>query len=64
MRLSNNSDKPMNYSIDKSMQFPLVNINLDAGERVLIQSGSMVYHDTSVDLSTHLNGKGPARELW
>ena len=58
MRLSNNSNRPMNYSIDKSMQFPLVNINLDTGERVFIQSGSMVYHDTSVDLSTHLNGKG------
>ena len=38
------SDNRMNYSIDKQMQFPLVDIELEPGEKVFIQRGSMVYH--------------------
>lgn len=31
------SDNRMNYSIDKQMQFPLVDIELEPGEKVFIQ---------------------------
>lgn len=48
----------LNYMIDRSMQFPLVNINLGEGESVFIQTGSMVYHDVGVTLQTRLNGRG------
>lgn len=46
------------YLIDHRMQFPLININLLAGHSVYIQPGSMVYHDTGIELSAHLNGRG------
>lgn len=48
----------MNYSIDKQMQFPLVDIELEPGEKVFIQRGSMVYHSTSIKLNTKVNGTG------
>ncbi|MDD6154444.1 MAG: TIGR00266 family protein [Eubacteriales bacterium] len=51
------SDNRMNYSIDKG-QFPLVQVQLEQGEHVFIQRGSMVYHSTGIQLNTHLNGKG------
>ncbi len=38
------SDNPMKYTIDSNMQFPLVEIALEAGESAYIQQGSMVYH--------------------
>lgn len=52
------SDNRMNYSIDKQMQFSLVDIELEPGEKVFIQRGSMVYHSTSIKLNTKVNGTG------
>lgn len=52
------SDNRMNYTIDKQMQFPLVNIELEPGEKAYIQRGSMVYHSTSIELNTKVNGSG------
>ena len=52
------SDNRMNYSIDKQMQFQLVDIELEPGEKVFIQRGSMVYHSTSIKLNTKVNGTG------
>ena len=36
------SDNRMKYTIDSNMQFPLVEIALEAGEMAYIQQGSMV----------------------
>lgn len=52
------SDNRMKYTIDSNMQFPLVEIALEAGESAYIQQGSMVYHTDSVTLNTRLNAKG------
>lgn len=52
------ADNRMNYTINSNMQFPLVEIALEAGESVHIQRGSMVYHTPSVTLNTQLNGRG------
>lgn len=52
------SDNRMKYTIDPTMQFPLVEIELEAGESAYIQQGSMVYHTPSVILNTRLNGRG------
>jgi uncharacterized protein (TIGR00266 family) len=52
------ADNRMNYTIDSNMQFPLVEIALEAGESAYIQRGSMVYHSPSVTLSTRLNARG------
>ncbi|MFC3927332.1 TIGR00266 family protein [Streptococcus caprae] len=52
------SDNRMKYTIDANMQFPLVEIALEAGESAYIQPGSMVYHTPSVTLNTKLNGRG------
>lgn len=46
------------YVIDRKMQFPLVNINLQEGCKVFVQPGSMVYHSNGVKLTAHLNGDG------
>lgn len=51
-------DNRMNFTIDSNMQFPLVEISLEAGESAFIQQGSMVYHTPSVSLKTKLNGRG------
>lgn len=48
----------MKYTIDSNMQFPLVEIDLEAGESAYIQQGSMVYHTPSVTLNTRLNARG------
>lgn len=52
------ADNRMKYTIDSNMQFPLVEITLEAGESAFIQQGSMVYHTPSVTLNTTLNGRG------
>lgn len=52
------SDNRMNYTIDKRMQFPLVDIALEAGETVRIQRGSMVYHSGNISLNTKVNAGG------
>lgn len=52
------SDNRMNYRIDKGMQFPLVEIALEEGEKAYIQRGSMVYHSKQISLNTKVNGKG------
>ena len=52
------SDNRMKYTIDKQMQFPLIDIELEPSERVYIQRGSMVYHSTSISLNTKVNGAG------
>ncbi len=52
------SDNRMKYTIDSNMQFPLVEIALEAGESAYIQQGSMVYHTPSVTLNTKLNARG------
>ncbi|CCI82414.1 TIGR00266 family protein [Lactobacillus hominis] len=52
------SDNRMNYTIDKQMQFPLVDIELEDGEKVYIERGSMVYHSTSINLNTKVNAAG------
>lgn len=51
-------DNRMKFTIDSNMQFPLVEIALEAGESAYIQQGSMVYHSPSVSLNTRLNGRG------
>lgn len=51
-------DNRMKYTIDSNMQFPLVEIDLEAGESIYLQQGSMVYHTPSVTLNTKLNGRG------
>lgn len=51
-------EKAITYQINSDMQFPLVEIDLDMGQSVFLQKGSMVYHTPSVTLSTHLNSKG------
>ncbi|MDG3132586.1 TIGR00266 family protein [Streptococcus suis] len=51
------SDNRMKYTIDSNMQFPLVEIALEAGETAYIQQGSMVYHTPSVTLNTKLNAR-------
>lgn len=52
------ADNRMKYTIDNNMQFPLVQIALEAGESAFIQQGSMVYHNSSVTLNTQLNSQG------
>ncbi|WP_170242792.1 TIGR00266 family protein [Streptococcus suis] len=52
------SDNRMKYTIDSNVQFPLVEIALEAGESVYIQQGSMIYHTSSVTLNTKLNARG------
>ncbi|MEQ9809891.1 TIGR00266 family protein [Streptococcus jiangjianxini] len=52
------ADQRMTYHIDSNMQFPLVEIALEAGESVYLQKGSMVYHTPGVQLNTRLNGRG------
>ncbi|WP_341931851.1 TIGR00266 family protein [Streptococcus pluranimalium] len=52
------TDQRMAYHIDSNMQFPLVEITLEAGESVYLQQGSMVYHTPGVQLNTRLNGRG------
>lgn len=51
-------DNRMRFTIDQDMQFPLVEIDLEHGESVYLQQGSMVYHTENVTLNTKLNGKG------
>lgn len=51
-------DNRMKHTIISNMQFPMVEITLEAGEKAYIQQGSMVYHTPSVQLNTRLNGKG------
>lgn len=51
-------DNRMKYTIDSNMQFPMVEITLEAGESAYIQQGSMVYHTPSVALNTRLNARG------
>ena len=52
------ADNRMTYQIDSNMQFPLVEIDLEAGDSIFLQQGSMVYHTPSVTLQTSLNGRG------
>ncbi|MGT2934118.1 TIGR00266 family protein [Streptococcus catagoni] len=52
------ADNRMTYSIDSNMQFPLVEVSLEAGESIYLQPGSMVYHSPGVQLNTKLNAKG------
>ncbi|AND78588.1 TIGR00266 family protein [Streptococcus pantholopis] len=52
------ADNRMKFTIDSNMQFPLVEIALEAGETAYIQRGSMVYHTPSVTLNTRLNARG------
>lgn len=52
------SDNRMKYTIEKNMLFPMVEIDLERGEHVFLQRGSMVYHSTGIVLDTHLNAKG------
>ncbi|OFI47252.1 TIGR00266 family protein [Floricoccus penangensis] len=52
------ADNRMKYVIDSNMQFPLVELYLEAGESAYIQRGSMVYHSPGIKLSTTLNSKG------
>jgi len=48
----------MNYKIDKSKKDPVAEITLRQGEEVLIERGSMVYHDGNVTLEGMLNARG------
>lgn len=52
------NDNQMNYTIDKQMQFPLIDIELEPSEKVYIQRGSMVYHSPSIKLNTKVNASG------
>lgn len=52
------SDNRMNYIIEKQMQFPLIDIELEPDEKVYIQRGSMVYHSSSIKLNTKVNASG------
>lgn len=46
----------MQYSITKD-SFPLARLILSADETARIQTGSMIYHDPTIKLTTHLNGR-------
>lgn len=52
------SDGKMKYTIEKNMMFPIVEVELDRGESIHLQPGSMIYHSDSVELGAKLNGKG------
>lgn len=48
----------MKDTITESTTFPIVEITLDRGEEVLIERGSMVYHNGTVSLEGQMNGSG------
>lgn len=48
----------MNYRLTNEGAFPLVLINLNAGEEIRIESGSMVYHNGKVTLEGKMNSNG------
>lgn len=48
----------MKYTIEKQLQFPLVDIELNPEEKVYIEPGSMVYHSNNIKLNAKLNGSG------
>jgi len=48
----------MNYTITESTAFPIVEIALQQGENITIDSGSMVYHNGKVSLSGKINSNG------
>lgn len=52
------TNQRMNFQIESNMQFPLVEITLEAGESIYLQKGSMVYHSPEIVLNTRLNGRG------
>ncbi|MDR2833144.1 MAG: TIGR00266 family protein, partial [Streptococcaceae bacterium] len=53
----------MRYELDKNDAFPSVKINMNQGETMRIQSGSMVYRQGGVELSAKLN-KGSGGGLF
>lgn len=52
------ADNRMKYTIENNKNFPLINIELEAGEKVYIERGCMIYHSTGIKLNTKVNGKG------
>jgi len=45
----------MNYRLTQDTAFPLVEITLSQGEKILIERGSMVYHNGDVSLEGKMN---------
>lgn len=45
----------MNYQLSNKGAFPLVLVNLGAGEEIKIESGSMVYHNGKIELEGKTN---------
>ena len=48
----------MNYTVTNSSAFPVVEVTLQPGEEVLIESGAMVYHNSLVKLESKMNSNG------
>lgn len=48
----------MKYSITKDSVFPLVEVDLNLGESIQLESGSMVYHNGEVTLEGKMNSNG------
>lgn len=52
------SDNWMKYTFDKNMMFPLAEVELEQGEKIYLQRGSMAYHTSGIKLFTKVNGRG------
>lgn len=48
----------MNYTITESSAFPLAEVSLQAGEKIKLESGAMVYHNGHVKLEGKMNSNG------
>lgn len=48
----------MNFTMTNSTVFPLVEVTLQKGEEIKIESGAMVYHDGNVKLEGKMNSNG------
>jgi len=50
----------MNYTISQNTVFPIVEVTLQQGEQVRIESGAMAYHNGAVNLDAKMNSNGSA----
>ena len=48
----------MKYELSSSSAFPLLDIRLEKNEEIQIESGSMVYHNSSIKLEGKMNSNG------
>src|SRR5690606_17671763 len=55
-RNSRHGAEAMHYEIIDSPDFALLSVTLDAGEKIVSESGAMVAMDTEIDLQTSMRG--------